>query len=199
MERLDLLAKPNPKPSLRRLKSLAGVRLPAAAALLALVGLMPGVARAQLPGAPDRVPQPRIADMNARSGLLTRFNLSPREVLPPDPRRDYFFNTRYGDKAGPWWPNGVHGGGLYGFRWKGQCTSCGYPNFHGSPGRSTMNGDCVPVSPRNRLWANFVHPFKPVGMYYQNGCYVPIYDLDPIVPGPGPFPWPFYYRGPRGG
>jgi hypothetical protein len=36
-------------------------------------------------------------------------------------------------------------------------------------------------------------------MYYDQGSYVPIYDLDPIVPGPGPYPVPWYFRGPDGG
>ena len=43
------------------------------------------------------------------------------------------------------------------------------------------------------------HPFRPVGMYYQMGSYVPIYDLDPIASGPGPYPYPFYFNWCKGG
>jgi hypothetical protein len=47
----------------------------------------------------------------------------------------------------------------------------------------------------------FLQPFRPIGYYYDQGSYVPLYDLDPIVPGPGPVPyvWPFYLRNPHGG
>ena len=47
----------------------------------------------------------------------------------------------------------------------------------------------------SRLVRNVFHPFKPVGTYYAGGCYVPIYDLDPLVPGVGPYPYGIFKRG----
>ena len=44
---------------------------------------------------PPDAPGPRI---DQRSGLLKRFAGTP-EFLPPDPRRDYFYNTRYADRG----------------------------------------------------------------------------------------------------
>ena len=31
------------------------------------------------------------------------------------------------------------------------------------------------------------------------GSYVPIFDLDPIAPGPGPYPFPCYFNWDHGG
>ncbi|HEV3166944.1 MAG TPA: hypothetical protein VGZ22_23150 [Isosphaeraceae bacterium] len=146
-----------------------------------------------------QVPQPRVADVNERSGLLTRFTPVVTQ-LPRDPLRDVFYETRWADypQVEPH-PNCFRHNGIYGLKWAGDCTSCTYPYFPGSPGRSTMGPDCRPRHYLSRWVQNFVHPFKPVGSYYAAGCYVPVYDLDPLVTGPGPFPWPFFQRPPIGG
>ena len=45
-----------------------------------------------------QVPQPKVSDIHERSGLIRRF--IPIEThLPPDPRRDSFYDTRFGDHA----------------------------------------------------------------------------------------------------
>jgi len=147
-----------------------------------------------------QIPQPTVPDINQRSGLLTRFvPIEPN--LPPDSHRDSFYDTRYVDNpnVNVHHPNNVCRGGLYGLRWKGTCTQCYYPSFHGAPGRSTIGEQCAPWPRPLRFAQNILHPFKPVGSYYAGGCYVPLYDLDPVVPGPGPYPIPWYFRGPDGG
>lgn len=146
-----------------------------------------------------QIPQPRVPETEKRSGLLSRFDeIEPN--LPPDPRRRTWYNTRWGDP-----PNRrshincYKNGGLYGLRWHDPATQSYYPYFFGSPGPSTVKPRDH-RAPRSLRWIdNLVHPFHPVGGYYDQGTYVPIYDLDPLVPGPGPFPFPWYYRGPRGG
>lgn len=120
--------------------------------------------------------------------------------LPPDPKRDQFFDTRWADKP----PSGKHvnnplDGGLYGRRYRGDCTACVNPYFRGQAGGGKLCEDCAPGHKGSRLLGNFVHPFKPVGSYYAGGCYVPIYDLDPVVSGPGCFPWPHFFKWPVGG
>jgi hypothetical protein len=146
-----------------------------------------------------QVPQPSVPDINERSGLLMRFTeIEPH--LPPDKRRDTWYTTRWGDPPNRrphinWYKNG----GMYGLRLRAACTESVYPYFFGSPGQSTLRPECR-RAPRSLRWiSNLVHPFRPVGEYYGQGSYVPIYDLDPLVPGPGPFPWPIYYKGAHGG
>jgi len=144
------------------------------------------------PAARAQVPQPRVPDLVQRSGLVSRFTpIEPH--LPPDPRRDQWYDTRWGDppnlRAHPnFYPNG----GLYGLPWKVKDTKSIYPYFYGAPGQNTLSPDLK--RPTFRLASAVFHPFKPVGMYYDQGSYVPVYDLDPVVPGPTAWPWPFYRR-----
>jgi len=143
-----------------------------------------------------QVPEPRVADINDRSGLLSR-SAPIQPTLPHDPARDTFFDTRWADypEVTPH-VNCYRHNGIYGLRWGGPCTACVYPYFYGSPGENTLTPDCRPHSRILSRWVmNYFHPFKPVGSYYSGGSYVPIYDLDPIAPGPGPFPWPHFLRG----
>ena len=162
------------------------------------LGLVLTLALAASP-ARGQIPQPTVPEMAERSGLITRYEPN-RPLLPPDPRRDTFYNgLRFNDKAEVKHPNNVRQGGLYGYRWPAPCTQSVYPYFYGAPGGGTIGPDCTPWPRPLRLAQGLVHPFRPVGMYYDQGSYVPIYDLDPLVPGPGSYPWPFYIKNPRGG
>ena len=150
-----------------------------------------GAARAQ-------VPLPRVPVGAGRSGLISRFvPIVPH--LPPDDDRDNFYGTRWGDEPPGERINSRKDGGLYGRTYKSRCTSCYYPYFHGSPGRGPLGPDCEPCPKVFRAVTNIVHPFRPVCHYYAGGCYVPVYDLDPLIPGPGPSPWPFFCKGATGG
>jgi hypothetical protein len=142
-------------------------------------------------------PQPIVPDINERSGLLTRF-IPIQPLLPKDTKRDTFYDTRWADSPNFGFPNRICTSGLYGLRYKPDCTASFNPYFYGVPGENTLRPECRPCRPL-RFASNFVHPFRPVGHYYAGGSYVPVYDLDPWVPGPGPFPWPFFYRRPLGG
>lgn len=147
-----------------------------------------------------QVPEPVVRDVNQRSGLLTRFTPVGR-TLPPDADRDQWYDTYWGDHPkGDGHINCYKNGGLYGLQYGNRCTASVYPFFRGAPGASTICSDCEP--PKHeliRLYDNFLHPWRPVGMYYQKGSYVPIYDLDPIVPGPGPFPFRHFFNAIKGG
>lgn len=148
--------------------------------------------------APARAQGPAIPDMAERSGLLGRFAPVTRNSLPHDCHRDTFFGTRYGDfpTTGKW--NCIRGGGLYGLALDPGCTTCTSPQFTGAPGQPSANAPGCNPGPKTQLGLlgqKFVHPFKPVGHYYQHGCWVPIYDLDPLVPGPGRDLWPFFING----
>lgn len=160
--------------------------------LLAAAALAPARVLAQ-------VPQPAVPDLYERSGLMSRIEpIQP--VLPHDRDRDTFFDTRWAN-----YPqvlphvNCYKHNGIYGLPWGGACVSCYRPFFQGSPGQSSLGPGCMPTHKWSRWWDNFLHPFKPVGSYYAGGCYVPIYDLDPLVTGPGPFPWPHFNKPPAGG
>jgi hypothetical protein len=166
-------------------------RWPVVAAASLVVALAGTSARAQLP-------QPREPDIKKRSGLLTRF-IPIEPHLPPDPYRDTFWDTRFGDQPTPPLPNCIKGGGLYGFFWRAKCTASIYPYFYGSPGENSLGPECRRCWKPLRYAQGLVHPFRPVGMYYDQGSYVPIHDLDPFVPGPGPYPFPWYLGGPHGG
>jgi hypothetical protein len=139
-------------------------------------------------------PQPTLSYIEQRSGLLTRFTpIIPN--LPPDPKRDQWYDTRWGDPPNMRrHPNFYTNGGLFGLRWGAPCTRSVYPYFFGVPGQDTLTQDCKPVRPLLRNLSALVHPFKPVGFYYDQGSYVPVYDLDPVVPGPGSWPFPFFRR-----
>lgn len=141
-------------------------------------------------------PSTRIPDINKRSGLLTRFQSVPVTNLPSDPHRDNFYGTRFGDYKVVGRSNSMLDGGLYGLPLSQKCTSSVFPYFLGSPGGHAGCADCK-LEHRGgfgRLARSFVHPFKPVGMYYQQGSYVPIYDLSPFSPGPGPDLWPHFIQ-----
>ena len=141
-----------------------------------------------------QVPLPKIADVNERSGMVKRFvPINPH--LPPDPKRDQWYDTRWGDPPNRSKnPNSYRNGGLYGIPWKPNHTASVAPYFYGSPGRNTIKPDDHHVGYLARLPRALFHPFKPIGMYYDQGSYVPVYDLDPLVPGPGAWPWPFFRR-----
>ena len=160
------------------------------ATMIAVFSLMGAVAHAQ-------VPTPMVPDINQRSGLRTRMMpIIPH--LPPDPDRDIYQNTRWANKNEPSSINSQFNGGLYGRKWKSSCTACFSPYFIGSPGQSTLTPVCEPSN--HRFFTNFVHPFRPVDRYYAGGCFVPVYDLDPWVPGPSPYPYPrLYHKKPTGG
>ncbi len=127
-----------------------------------------------------------------------RFASTP-EMLPPDPNRDFFYNTRYADNGRVKHPNWVCTQGLYGLGWKTPDTQSVYPYFYGVPGQSTVDSGSRPWFRPLRFFQGLAHPFRPVGSYYAMGSYVPIYDLDPIAPGPGPYPYPFYFNWLHGG
>jgi hypothetical protein len=143
-------------------------------------------------------PRPFVPDLSERSGLVMRF-AGTDEVLPPDPHRDFFYNTRYGDHGNIKHPNWLMTQGLYGLGWKAKDTESVYPYFYGMPGQSTVDPSSRHGWRPLRFLDNLAHPWRPVGMYYAMGSYVPIYDLDPIAPGPGPYPWPFYFNWLHGG
>lgn len=152
------------------------------------------------PPGPLGPPQPYVPDITQRSGLISRFTPVP-VCLPPDRKRDTFYRTRFDDWYHPYrnTRNCYKDGGLYGRPWPGTDTAAVSPFFRGSPGASTITPCSEPQSKYGRILGNYFHPFRPVGMYYDRGVYTPIYDLDPMVPGPGPFPWNHYLRQCTGG
>ncbi len=143
-------------------------------------------------------PIPQVPQTEERSGLLMRFAATPM-FLPPDPRRDNFYLTRYGDRGTLRHINWFRSQGMYGLGWKASHTESVYPYFYGSPGRSTIDASSRPWPRPLRFVQGLVDPYRPVGMYYQMGSYVPIYDLDPVAPGPGPYPNPFHFNWDHGG
>lgn len=167
------------------------------AAMVSLaIGLAAGTSHAQ-------VGQPLVPSAEQRSGLFTRHKPTIYPRLPVDEDRDVWYSGQWEDrkpKRGLIFPrNSWLNGGLYGNKLPANCTQCKSPFFLGSPGQSTETPDCEPTSKYHRYIKNFFHPFKPVGSYYAGGCYVPIYDLDPWVPGPGPFPWNHFLSPHTGG
>lgn len=164
------------------------------------VVMMAGLCVLALPGiASAQIPQPHIANVNERSGLLQRFT-PPRTNLPQDPQRDNFYGARFGDYAKVDDSNNPLNGGLFGVRLPARDTASVYPFFYGSPGRSSITPESKPWRPSYlRAVQQLTHHRKPVGMYYHLGSYVPIYDLDSLAPGPGPDYWPFFFQGSRGG
>jgi hypothetical protein len=145
-----------------------------------------------------QAPLPQVPDITERSGLLMRFAPAP-QVLPPDPRRDNFYQTRYADKGAVKHVNWYATQGLYGLGMKTPDTQSIYPYFYGKPGQNTVDTSSRPWPKPLRFFQGLAHPFRPVGMYYQMGSYAPVYDLDPIAPGPGPYPYPFYFNWVHGG
>ena len=143
-------------------------------------------------------PQPFVPEISERSGLMMRFALTP-ELLPPDPNRDTFYGTRYADTGLVRHANWYATQGMYGLGMKTPDTQSVYPFFYGMPGQSTIDSTSRPWWRPLRFFQGLAHPFRPVGMYYAFGTYVPIYDLDPIAPGPGAYPYPFYFNWLHGG
>jgi hypothetical protein len=179
-------------------------RVPSLAIRPALVGLI-ALAYALLGTGPaakaQAVPQPRVPDMEERSGLIQRFKVYNYTTnLPKDPYRDNFYLTRVGNNAKLFDTNTFYDGGLYGVRLPARDTASVYPFFYGAPGKSTITEDSKPWRPSYlRGVQQLLHQRKPVGMYYDRGSYVPIYDLDSFTPGPGPDYWPWFFQGSRGG
>ena len=162
---------------------------------MAVVGLMLGCGSL----AEAQVPIPRVPNINERSGLLQRTKMV-KTNLPEDPQRDNFYGARYGDYAKLDDSNNPLNGGLYGVRWPARDTASVYPFFYGAPGKSTITAESRPWRPSYlRGLQQLVHHRKPVGMYYDRGSYVPLYDLDSLAPGPGPDYFPFFFQGSRGG
>lgn len=135
-------------------------------------------------------PRPLVPTEARRSGLLTRhMPIVPR--LPHDPDRDDFYQTFRKDQP----PDLVHPNnwftkGLYGLPLKDDCTYAFRPYFWGSLG-GKWGAECQKVA-----WSplgNVIHPWRPVYHYYAGGSYSPVYDLDPLVAGPGPYPFPLLY------
>ena len=153
-----------------------------------------------LTGAPAWGQPPRafVPETTERSGLIMRYAGTP-EFLPPDPYRDFFYNTRYADSGLVTHPNWFKTQGLYGLGLKTPDTQSVYPYFYGMPGQSTVDSSSRPWWRPARFFQGLAQPWRPVGMYYSYGSYVPIYDLDPIAPGPGPYPYPFYFNWLHGG
>jgi hypothetical protein len=179
---------------MRRELSRPAPRLSRGLAWALLLGLAaaPTIARGQ-------VPQPEIPDLSKRSGLITRFvPIVPN--LPHDKDRDDWYDTRFVDHPRLWKNQNynIKNSGLYGLDWGGNCTATVYPFFYGTPGGS-IGPECRPWPRPLRFIQGLVHPFRPIGMYYDQGAYVPIYDLDPVVPGPGSYPIPWYLPNPAGG
>ena len=172
--------------SVRHISRLAG---------FAVVGLWFGLASAPAWAQP---PAPFIPETSERSGLLMRFAGTP-ELLPADPHRDFFYETRYADSGKITHPNWLGTQGLYGLGLKTPDTESIYPFFYGMPGQSSIDSSSRPWWRPARFFQGLVQPWRPVGMYYQFGSYVPIYDLDPIAPGPGPYPYPLFFNWVHGG
>jgi hypothetical protein len=191
MERTE---KTNARPKFARAITGPNRRLPS----LAILTIAWLISSASASTAHAQSPPAYIPDITERSGLLMRFASTP-EMLPPDPYRDYFYNTRYADNGRVKHPNWVCTQGLYGLGWKTPDTQSIYPYFYGVPGQSTVDSGSRPWFRPLRFFQGLAHPFRPVGSYYAMGSYVPIYDLDPIAPGPGPYPYPFYFNWWHGG
>lgn len=143
-----------------------------------------------------QTPRPLVPTEARRSGLITRhMPITPH--LPHDRDRDDFYQTRRNDDPPDFdHPNCMLNQGLYGLPLKDDCTVSFRPYFWGSPG-GTYGPNCEKV--HWRLVGNVIHPWRPVYYYYSGGSYTPVYDLDPLVAGPGPFPFPLLYKKQRQG
>lgn len=138
-------------------------------------------------------PLPRVVDIHERNGMFTRLQPFQRP-LPHDQYRDNFYGTKYDDRPDGRRPNDWKHGGLYGKFWEPAPSRTMKPYFRGAPGIDTITPDKAPALGFQRWVSGLREPFRPVKYYYQSGAYVPVYDLDPLVTGPGTFPWPFFYK-----
>jgi hypothetical protein len=172
-------------------RAIPGAARTALAALAATLALAVAPAHGQGP--------PAVPDVAQRSGVVSRMTPA-RPTLPPDPDRDKFYDTYFGDYPKRLRTNSCKNGGLYGLPLPADCTKCVPPYFQGYPGEGGIRPGCEPPKHRAGRWVtNFFHPWRPVCYYYHGGAYVPVYDLDPLVTGPGPFPWPVFFRRCNGG
>jgi hypothetical protein len=138
---------------------------------------------------------PVLLNQAQRSGIITR-HMPIIPHLPHDADRDDFYQTRRAHRPVTR-PNWLGTGGLYGLPLKGDCTVSVAPYFTGTPGGNASSPTCEKV--HFRYLGNFINPWRPVYRYYDGGSYVPVYDLDPMTPGPGPFPLShLYHRQPMG-
>ncbi len=169
-----------------------------AATIMAIASLFawstPAQAQEESPGV--------ILNTPARSGLISRFT-PPLPRLPQDPDRDSFQGTRYQDEHDTKFKlrerNSWLNGGMYGRPLCASCTQAVSPYFRGLPG-GRIEPECRGCDPVTGRWVgNLMNHYKPVGMYYDRGVYVPIYDFDYFAPGPGPFPWSHFFKRPTGG
>jgi len=185
-------------PSISRNRSrpaMPRLRLAFGWAALVMVGAFAGSAQAQVAGSQPNINTtgygPAVPNVRQRSGLYTRHvPIQPR--LPVDRKRDRYHGTKWLPRH-RWrrghWVNSYKDGGMYGLPLSAGCTECDPRFFQGAAGASTMNPGCRPRDQVSRVITNFIEPFRPVGSYYDGGCHVPVYDLDPLAPGPGWFPW----------
>ena len=74
-----------------------------------------------------------------------------------------------------------------------------YPVLLRHAGPGSIDASSRPWWRPARFFQGLAQPWRPVGMYYNFGSYVPIYDLDPIAPGPARIPIPFYFNWVHGG
>ena len=167
-----------------RRESIMTIRL-AVFGLAVIASDVPG--REVRPSGP-RFPSPRVPEVEERSGLLQRFNIyNFKTNLPQDPYRDNFYGYRYGNYGKVFETNTFWDGGLYGVRLAGRDTASVYPYFYGTPGKSTITPESKSWRPSClRALQQLTHQKKPVGMYYDRGSYVPIYDLDSFSARPRP-------------
>lgn len=165
----------------------------------ATLGLLALLLTALAAPARAQLPQPHRPSIETRSGLIRRFDYPINTGLPKDPIRDNFYETRFGNHGKILPTNCYFDGGLYGVRLPARDTASVYPFFYGSPGRSTITAESRAWPAPLRAVQQLVNQKKPVGMYYDRGSYVPLYDLDSFAPGPGPDYWPFFFQGSRGG
>lgn len=136
-------------------------------------------------------PQPILPSVEQRSGILTR-HVPFIPNLPHDKDRDDWYVTRRGDEPpSVKHPNLYCRSGLYGLPLKSDCTYSFRPYFQGTEG-GCYGPECQKV--KWRPVGNLFHPWRPVYSYYSGGSYSPVFDLDPIAPGPGPYPFPLLYK-----
>ena len=127
----------------------------------------PDRGRPRRPGSPRCCCRPRPVPRD-RPSAGGRFDPAQRagpavrgtpEFLPPDARRDYFYQTRYGDRGKLSHVNWFRSQGLYGLGWKTPYTESVYPFWYGSPGQSTIDESSSRPWPRPlRFFQGLAHP-----------------------------------------
>ena len=129
-----------------------------------LAGLPPSAFGSVLAAAPAwaQPPQPFIPETSERSGLADAIRGTP-EFLPPDPYRDFFYNTRYADTGLVTHPNWFKTQGLYGLGMKTPDTQSVYPFFYGMPGQGTIDSSSRPWWRPARFFQGLAQPWRPSG------------------------------------